>query len=157
MLLSFEHNERIKTSALFFDNGPLRWAAENSSKPGRQGHSWVLHAAPDWSRAHIDEPADQVAQELAKRFCDVSALKPAKINYLAAHRWLYSLVTNPLGVGSLWDPSLRLGVCGDWCQSARIEGAYLSGQAVAGRILGSLTKAEANTCTPQSTPAANSG
>ena len=58
--------------------------------------------------------------------------------YLDAHRWLYSLVANPLNVGALWDPDLGIGACGDWCQGARIEGAFLSGQAIAGRILGDL-------------------
>jgi predicted NAD/FAD-dependent oxidoreductase len=53
-----------------------------------------------------------------------------------AHRWLYSLVEQPLDVGALWAPELQLAVCGDWCQGARIEGAYLSGIAAAGQLLG---------------------
>ena len=28
------------------------------------------------------------------------------------------------------------GVCGDWCAGARVEGAFLSGMAISGRILG---------------------
>jgi len=59
-----------------------------------------------------------------------------------AHLWRYSLVDNPLDAGALWDPERGLGVCGDWCQGARIEGAFLSGQAVAGRILGHLAEVD---------------
>ena len=44
----------------------------------------------------------------------------------------------PLVIGALWEPTLRLGVCGDWCRGARIEDAFLSGHAAAGRILGCL-------------------
>ena len=54
---------------------------------------------------------------------------------LSTHRWLYSLVDNPLEAGALWDPDLQLAACGDWCHGARIEGAYLSGQAAAGHLL----------------------
>ncbi len=52
-----------------------------------------------------------------------------------AHRWLYSLADNPLDTDCLWDADLGIGACGDWCRGARIEGAWLSGEALAGRIL----------------------
>lgn len=55
-------------------------------------------------------------------------------------RWRYALAENPLGTGTLWEPAPGLAVCGDWCRSARVEGAYLSGQAAAGRLLGHLAK-----------------
>jgi predicted NAD/FAD-dependent oxidoreductase len=35
----------------------------------------------------------------------------------------------------LWDAESRVAVCGDWCQGARIEGAFLSGLAAADRVL----------------------
>ena len=140
VLLSFTRREQLPNNALFFDGGPLRWAAENSSKPGREGHSWVLHATAEWSHAHLNDSPEQVSDELATIFCGIGGLDPAAITYRAAHRWLYALVTNPLGSGAIWDPELSLGVCGDWCHSARIEGAYLSGQAVAGRMLCGLAR-----------------
>lgn len=138
LLLSFEQGERLPTNALSFDTGPLRWAADNGSKPGREGHTWVLHAAPEWSRKCLDWSQEQVYSELMEYFCRVTGLTHDNIRYRAAHRWLYASVTNPLAVGALWDQSLYLGVCGDWCQDGGIEGAYLSGQAVAGRLLGQL-------------------
>lgn len=49
VFLSFEQEARLTTNALFFDTGPLRWAADNGSKPGRQEHNWVLHATHEWS------------------------------------------------------------------------------------------------------------
>jgi hypothetical protein len=41
-----------------------------------------------------------------------------------------------LDAGCIWDQNLRIGVCGDWCQMSRVEGAILSGMAAAGSVLG---------------------
>ena len=123
---------------LFFDGGLLSWAARNSSKPQRSGATWVLHANPDWTAAHLEEDGDAVGVALGKHFCDLVGARASQVEVVSVHRWRYSLVPEPLDVNALWDPDLGLGVCGDWCHGARIEGAFLSGQAVAGRILGSL-------------------
>jgi len=53
-----------------------------------------------------------------------------------AHRWRYAQAAEALDLGCLWDGELGLGVCGDWCQGSRVEGAFLSGMAAAGRVLG---------------------
>ena len=60
------------------------------------------------------------------------------IRWSQAHRWLYSLVDDPLDVGCLWNSDLGIGACGDWCNGARIDGAWLSGEALAGRVLASV-------------------
>jgi predicted NAD/FAD-dependent oxidoreductase len=139
VLLAFECSEHLATNALFIDSGPLHWAAEDSSKPRRKGHNWVLHATPEWSRERLRASPEQVAGELGANFCAVTGLDPAAIGYRAAHRWRYSKAVNPLSVGALWNQELGLGVCGDWCHGSRIEGAYLSGQAVAGHLLRNLS------------------
>ncbi len=41
----------------------------------------------------------------------------------------------PLGEDCLWDPTLALGACGDWCLAGRVEAALLSGAALAGRLM----------------------
>jgi predicted NAD/FAD-dependent oxidoreductase len=35
----------------------------------------------------------------------------------------------------LFDPQLGIGACGDWCGGRRVEGAFLSGHALALRII----------------------
>jgi len=35
-----------------------------------------------------------------------------------------------------FDERLWIGACGDWCTGGRVEGAFLSGMAIAGRIRG---------------------
>jgi predicted NAD/FAD-dependent oxidoreductase len=140
VMLAFADAGELDYDGLFFDDGVLRWAARNDSKPGREGNNWVLHAAPDWSAANLEATAAEAIADLSAAFCAATGMDASNIRAGSAHRWLYSLVPSPLDVGALWDAELQLGVCGDWCNGARIEGAYLSGHAVAGRILGHLAR-----------------
>ena len=56
--------------------------------------------------------------------------------FARAHRWRYSIAGTALSGGCLWDAGRRIGACGDWCSGSRVEGAFVSGMAIAGRILG---------------------
>jgi len=140
VMFAFDTDPTLPYDGLFFEGDELGWAARNSSKPGRSGNTWVIHAAPAWTRARIDEPRERIATELTQVFAGKVGMDSTGLVAQTAHLWRYSLVDNPLDAGALWDPEHRLGVCGDWCQGARIEGAFLSGQAVAGRILGHLAE-----------------
>jgi predicted NAD/FAD-dependent oxidoreductase len=55
------------------------------------------------------------------------------------HRWRYALAPEPLNQGAFWFKSKRLVVAGDWCHGSRVEGAFLSGMAAAGRVMGAAT------------------
>ena len=143
-LLAFETGAGPAVDTLHFDEGPLGWAANNGSKPGRASRTWVLHATPGWSETHLNDEPGRVALALAKEFCISCGLDYAGIGYMAAHLWLYARVINPLDTGALWDPEAGLGLCGDWCLGDGIEHAFLSGRAVASRILGHLADATAH-------------
>jgi len=56
-------------------------------------------------------------------------------SYVVAHRWRYALPTEPLPDRYLFDGDLNIGACGDWCAGPRVEGAFLSGVALAERLL----------------------
>ncbi len=56
-------------------------------------------------------------------------------DHAAAHGGRYAVPSELLPVGALWDSKSRLAMCGDWCQGARIEGAFLSGCAAADQTL----------------------
>jgi predicted NAD/FAD-dependent oxidoreductase len=60
------------------------------------------------------------------------AITPSDI---VAHRWRYALPTEPLADRYLIDGDLSIGACGDWCAGPRVEGAFLSGAALAERLL----------------------
>ena len=123
---------------LFVDDGPIAWAGRNHAKPGRVGSSWVVHASPEWTHAHLESPPDQVATQLGAMFRDLLGLADEAVTTLGAHRWLYAQVENPLQDGALWQADSCLAVCGDWCRGRRLEDAYLSGIDAAGHLLGHL-------------------
>lgn len=118
------------------DEGLLGWAARNSSKPGRQGpEAWVLQATPDWSREHLEAPAEAVIEALLGDLArQMGAPLPDPV-FVQAHRWRYarSSVGEDL---ALWSADRRLGCCGDWLSGPRIECAWDSGEALARLMTG---------------------
>lgn len=122
----------------FVTGSPLSWIARDSSKPGRDpgpGETWVLHGSPEWSQRHIEDEAADVIARLTAAFGDLAGTGAAGADYLAAHRWRFSIPVRGLDRECLYDPERGLGACGDWCLGGRVEGAYLSGLALADRIL----------------------
>lgn len=116
------------------DAEPLGWAARNVSKPGRTGpESWVLQGGPDWSREALEWPPEDVTSVLLAALATrIGADLPPPIAH-GAHRWRYAR-SGAAGSGALWDPELRLGLCGDWLIGPRVEAAWMSGTTLADRI-----------------------
>jgi len=132
LMLGFAEALENDFDAAFDNNGPLSWLSRNSSKPGRSGEAWLLHASADWSQAHLEKDVDWVATRLLQAFRervpDSGRCSPTLVK---AHRWRYALAPEPLEQACLSDQSERLVVAGDWCAGNRIEGAWRSGQAAA--------------------------
>ena len=115
----------------FAGDSMLRWYARNGSKPGRDSrNSWVLHAAPDWSRVEFDQSAQNVQRALLDRFSEHIGRSLPRTLVSDAHRWRHARVEAPLGEACLLDPDSGIGFCGDWCIDARAEAAWLSGSAL---------------------------
>jgi hypothetical protein len=122
------------------ESGPVSWAARNSAKPGRSGtETWVIHASPGRSRELIDLPKEEVAAVLLADFFAAAGAPPTAPIHLDAHRWLYAQPEARqearTGAAPLYDPRLRIGIAGDWLHSPRVEGAWLSGRALADQVL----------------------
>ncbi len=136
VMLGFDRPLAMPYDGAFIHESPLSWIARNSTKPGRApSEAWVLHASPQWSDAHIDAAPEQVTAALTEALGRLVASDTPAATFAVAHRWRHAAVPEPLDVGALWDAEARLAVCGDWCQGGRVEGAFLSGMAAAGRVL----------------------
>lgn len=122
------------------EDGALAWIARNASKPGRSAlpETLVVHATPDWSRAHLEETPAEVARQLSDRLAQCLHRDPGILT-ATAHRWRFALVERPAGVPFAWNDEARLGACGDWCLGARVEAAFDSGHALAAHLLGEET------------------
>jgi predicted NAD/FAD-dependent oxidoreductase len=137
ILAVFEQELDVELDAAFVHDSPLSWVARNNSKPGRSGHEcWVLHGSNEWSALHLEEDEEEISGALLQAFFEAIGSKSIQPIFVKAHRWRFALAEKPLEVGCLWDSELRLGACGDWCQMSRVEGGFLSGMAMAGRVLG---------------------
>ena len=136
VMAAFEKPLDLPFDAAFVHESPVRWAARNSSKPGRPAaECWVFHAGAKWSheQAGVDA-ASSVRTLIDLFFKSIGQTCVDPIFYQTRH-WKFAAAANPLNVGCLWDATLKIGLCGDWCQMSRFEGAALSGMAMAGGIL----------------------
>jgi predicted NAD/FAD-dependent oxidoreductase len=136
LMLGFERSLDSDFDAAFDNEGPLSWLSRNSSKPGRTGEAWLLHASADWSRSHLEEQPELVAERLLQAFrARVPAARQCEPVLVRAHRWRYALAPEPLEQACLSSEPERLVVAGDWCAGNRIEGAWQSGRAAAEVLL----------------------
>ena len=51
-----------------------------------------------------------------------------------AHRWRYADTEPALTQGHWWDATACVGMCGDWLNGGKVEGAWLSGQSLAHQL-----------------------
>ena len=121
--------------AFLNDDDVLSWISRNASKPERAAdETWVLHATRQWSTSHLEDDATQVAGEMIAAFATAVGSRLISVHSVA-HRWRYALPDPVTSDAALYDATLLLGAGGDWCGGPRIEGALLSGIALAGRVM----------------------
>jgi len=142
-LVAFDERIEPGWDAAFDPDGELAWMSRESSKPGRPAiedgdgalDAWSLQASPMHSEALLELDAAAIAEELLGSFARRLGRKLPKPRVLQGHRWRYAQVAEPVGIDCLFDRETRLGACGDWCLGARLDDAFASGVAMAGRIL----------------------
>ncbi len=136
VMAAFAQRLPIAAEGLRNPDAPFSWAARNSAKPGRTGNEcWVLHASPARSREILELPKEDAAAALLADFFVQTGIAPVDPIHLAAHRWLYAMPTALDGEPARYDADLRIGIAGDYLHSPRVEGAWLSGAALAQRVL----------------------
>jgi len=129
----FTESPHISFDAAFINDEIISWISRNNSKPGRSGQeTWTIHANPQWSQQWIElDKAEagklilESAKELGLNFQDAE---------ISIHRWRYASGATHLGSGFILDPDIKLGLCGDWLNGGRVEGAWLSGLKLANAI-----------------------
>ncbi|WPP00677.1 FAD-dependent oxidoreductase [Pseudomonas sp. HR96] len=138
--LAFDAPLQTAMQGCFIQDSPLDWVARDRSKPGRDTNrdTWVLHASASWSRQHIDLSREAVIERLHGAFAELLDCVMPPPSFSLAHRWLYARPVGGREWSSLADADLGLYVCGDWCLSGRVEGAWLSGNDAARKLLAHL-------------------
>ena len=121
--------------------GPLAWVARNDRKPGRTAPpgcvSWVAHATPAWSTAHLEADSEEVRLALCKALQrQLPTGQSPQWHHSSVHRWRYAVAAQAAGDGTdcWWDADLGLGVCGDFLGSGDVESAWRSGDELADTV-----------------------
>jgi predicted NAD/FAD-dependent oxidoreductase len=127
----------IDHDAAFVTDSPLRWVMRQASKPGRSVEldGWVLHATPQWTAEHFETPAERVHAALLEAWEQRGGPSASRVRVVGSHRWRHALADSPPGDAAIYDAAEGLGLAGDWLGGARVEGAFLSGRALAARVL----------------------
>lgn len=126
-------------AAFVNDDSHLAWVARNAGKPGRDGthECWVLHGTRAHSVATLEDENDVAIAPMLEAFARLLGPDAPRVVHAQGHRWRYAIPEPVFEADAVWDASLQAGVAGDWCGGPRVEGALLSGMALAGRVLGS--------------------
>jgi renalase len=111
------------------DGRVLAWVAHDSSKR-RDPPATVLvaHATGDWTRARLDADPGRVTAELLRATARVAGRWAAAPAWTGQQLWPYAQVRR--GVEEPWllgGDAAPVGLCGDWCAGAKVEGAFRSG------------------------------
>lgn len=124
----------LPLEGLALTEGPVRWLADNVKKGIAHGvpAAVTIHAAPDFSAANYTTSEAEVAALLLPA---VAAHLGAPVTSTTLHRWKFSEPKATHPERCVWLPELGLGFAGDAFGGPKVEGAALSGLALA-RALG---------------------
>jgi predicted NAD/FAD-dependent oxidoreductase len=133
VMARFSERPSFPFDAAFVNGEDISWICRNQSKPFRSGkESWTVHASAKWSQENTElTPQEASIQLLA---CAKQLGLDCSDAEISIHRWRYaSGFTNP-NLEFVFLPEFKLGLCGDWLNGGRVEGAWLSGRKLAGQI-----------------------
>ena len=138
----FSEKVNLPFDAAFINNEIISWISRNNSKPGRTGQeTWTIHANPQWSQRHIEldknEASKMILESAKKLGLDCESTE------ISIHRWRYASGSIKLDMGFIFNEDTKLGLCGDWLNGGRVEGAWLSGYQLAS-AMNHLATAAAN-------------
>ncbi len=111
-----------------------KWGTSVENGP----ENWVIHSSHAFAAQHFEEP-DKGAEMCLARFMTLigedEALARKEMLHFGHHRWRYARAPKPEKLGSILIPGTAIAVGGDWLNSGRVEGAFLSGKHAAQRLL----------------------
>lgn len=121
-------------TAAWLDDDRLGWVACDRSKPQRSAQEcWVAHSSVAFAADQLSSSPSQTRALMLERFLDLTGAPPPV--HASIHSFRHARVQHSLEQSALYSEALGLGCCGDYCLGARVEAAFMSGQALANRVL----------------------
>ncbi|MBS2034588.1 FAD-dependent oxidoreductase [bacterium] len=134
-MLGFGQAQGVHWQAAEVVDSPIRWMSWGNSRPGRPQHPTLLvHSSNQWALDHFLESSEEVEARLSEALMALTAIDSRSAEVRSLHRWRYATTLRDLGRSFLFEPSLGLAACGDWCLQGRVEGAFLSARRLAEAI-----------------------
>lgn len=138
LLVTLAGRSRLPAGGLRCETGVIRWAADNQVKGVSPNSTAVtLHLSAEFSTTHYGRTETEIL-ELVRS--EAEALTGAPIAGATLHRWKFSHVSVGYPADCLWLPDACLGFAGDAFGGARVEGAAMSGLALAERVKAALRR-----------------
>jgi renalase len=118
------------------DGQPLAWVGDNQRKGISPVPAVTIHAGPDFSRGHLEQPDELWAPALLR---EATELLGAGVRWWTTRRWDHATPT-PIHPNRtvVLDPGPPLALAGDAFAGPRVEGAALSGLAAADAVVSRL-------------------
>lgn len=132
MMASFPNQPTTDFEAAFINQEIISWICQNSSKPMRTGDVWTIHGSPSWSQDNVELSKEDAQGQILE--CLTRLGFNCQDPEISMHRWRYASGGLKNAIGFLSLPDIGLGLCGDWLNSGRVEGAWLSGLELAATI-----------------------
>lgn len=123
----------VPAEGVALSDGPVRWLADNVKKGVAQTApaAVTIHASAAFSEANYGRPEAEVAALLLPV---VERLLGAPVVSTTLHRWKFSEPKTTHAERAVWLPELGLGFAGDAFGGPKVEGAVLSGLALAEKV-----------------------
>jgi renalase len=123
----------VPAEGMVVTQGPVRWLADNVKKGIAQNvaAAVTVHLSPEFSAEHYAKSEGEVAALVTPL---VERLLGAPVVSATLHRWKFSEPTVTHAERCVWIPELGLGFVGDAFGGPKVEGAALSGLALAERL-----------------------
>jgi len=133
LLVTLSGPSRVPTEGLALTDGPVRWIADNVKKGiSPAGVAAVtVHLSPTFAAEHYTKTESEIFPMIE------SVIAPwlgAAVVNVALHRWKFSEPITVFPEPCVWLDPLGLGFAGDAFGGARVEGAALSGWALADKM-----------------------
>lgn len=143
--MGFERSLSLSFEGAHVDDpgSAISWLANNSKKPGQVGPAecWTVISTPKFGSTH-KVPQENIPpgkeKEVTKALLDALALVTGikslpPVCFTRVQLWGAAVPLNVLSSKDecLFDAARQVGVCGDWLISPRIQGAAVSGLALA--------------------------
>ena len=117
----------------------VSWVAVNSHKPDRPvGFSILAQSSNDWANERLDANQEEITDILFKDLEKLLGQTLPKPSYQELHKWRYANVAQPAGQDFLIDIDSKIASIGDWCLYGKVEAAFLSGHALAQKLLSDM-------------------